>query len=75
MPLLIIWKKQFHWTETWLRTPTGGRQPFGYLQSVVEFNPGQPETNPDKMLERVFVLHWKSVVNGISRQMRSALPV
>ena len=39
-------------TETWLRIPTGRRQPVGYLQSVVELNPGQPETNPDQRLER-----------------------
>ena len=39
-------------TETLLRTPTGRRQPDGYLQSVVELNPGQPETNPNQRLER-----------------------
>ena len=33
-----------------LRTPTGGRQPVGYLQSMVELNPGQPETNPNQRL-------------------------
>ena len=35
-----------------LRTPTARRQPVGYLQSVVELNPGQPETNPNQRLER-----------------------
>ena len=33
-----------------LRTPTGGKQPVGYLQSMVELNPGQPETNPNQRL-------------------------
>ena len=42
----------FNITETWLRTPFGRRQPVGYLQSAVELNPGQPETNPDHRLER-----------------------
>ena len=35
-----------------IRTPNGRRQPDGYLQSVVELNPGQLETNPDQRLER-----------------------
>ena len=30
-------------TETLSRTPNGRRQPVGYLQSVVELNPGQAE--------------------------------
>ena len=34
-----------------LRTPTGRRQPVGYLKSVAELNPGQPETNPNRRLE------------------------
>ena len=34
-------EKQSNVTETWLR-----RQPVGYLQSVVELNQEQPETNP-----------------------------
>ena len=39
-------------TETLLRSPTGRRQPAGYLQRVMGLNPGQTETNPDQRLER-----------------------
>ena len=39
-------------TETLLRTITGRRQVVGYLQSVVELNPGQPKTNPNQRLEK-----------------------
>ena len=35
-----------------IKDPTGSRQAVGYLQSVVELNPGQPETNPDQKSER-----------------------
>ena len=39
-------------TETLLRSPTGRRQPAGYLQRLIGLIPGQPETNPDQRLER-----------------------
>ena len=35
-----------------IKTPTGRRQPDGYLQSVVELNPGQLERNQNQRLER-----------------------
>ena len=35
-----------------IKNPTARRQPVGYLQSAVEMNPGQPETNRDQRLER-----------------------
>ena len=31
---------------TWLKIPTGGGRPVGYLQSVQDLNSGPPKTNP-----------------------------
>ena len=53
--------------QTLLRTPTGGRQPVGYLQSVVELNQGQPETNPSQRLDSLLDMqtwrpsHWTTL--------------
>ena len=46
----VGWRWAFN--RNMIRTPNGRIQPVGYLQSVVELNPGQPETSPYQRLER-----------------------